>query len=440
MMAARMPPASRTAETAVAAIEPLWMRTLRAQARERFAAMSWPTTMDEEWRRMDVSRLGIEGFAPGPAARAACPREVDAGGGTAGFITFEGGQCTEVSLADEWKEKGVRLLPLELALEEFETPLYRLFSEALAETDNRFMAWHYGEWSHGAFLWVPPGLEIAEPFLITLAERGSGLLSSPHVSVILGEGAHASVVQRTSSAAPGAAGEGHPAEGAGILCNAGLDLRLADAAALRYCEVQELGEQSLYFRHGRAEVGRDASLRHVDAAFGSRVVKTRLECAMSGSGGEAFLDGVYYCRKGQQMDIRTVQLHRSPRATSRAYYKGAVAGGGRTVFQGLIDVSTGASGTDAYLTNRNLILGDAARSDSIPTLKIGNNDVKCSHGSTTGRLSDEELFYLETRGYSSADAREMLVVGYFEDLLTPAPESFREEALSTIRERLRGAA
>ena len=112
------------------------------------------------------------------------------------------------------------------------------------------------------------------------------------------------------------------------------------------------------------------------------------------------------------MDLRTVQRHRSPKATSRAVYKGAVAGGGRTIFQGLIEVAPGASGTDAYLTNRNLILGEGARSDSIPTLKIGNNDVKCSHGSTTGRLNAEELFYLESRGLSdcgsAGDARGRL--------------------------------
>ena len=118
---------------------------------------------------------------------------------------------------------------------------------------------------------------------------------------------------------------------------------------------------------------------------------------------------------GQHMDIRTVQRHQSPRATSRAYYKGAVAGGGRTIFQGLIEVATGASGTDAYLTNRNLILGEAARSDSIPTLKIGNNDVKCSHGSTTGKLSADELFYLESRGLlrgrRAGDARGRVLRG-----------------------------
>jgi Fe-S cluster assembly protein SufD len=103
-------------------------------------------------------------------------------------------------------------------------------------------------------------------------------------------------------------------------------------------------------------------------------------------------------------------------------------------------VAPGAAGTDAFLANRNLLLGDTARSDSIPTLKIGCNDVKCSHGSTTGRLREEEMFYLQCRGLSPADAREMLVLGYFEDLLVPAPERFREQALENIRGRLREAA
>jgi Fe-S cluster assembly protein SufD len=411
-----------------ARIEPLWMRTIRGEARERFAAMPWPTPADEEWRRMDVSRLALEGFAPVEAARAAWPLEA-APGAAAGFIRFDAGRCTEVALREELREKGVRLVPLELALEEFETPLYGLFDGAVKGMDNRFMAWHYGEWSHGAFLWVPPGLEIPEPFFFDFTERAAGALSSPHVTVILGEGARASVVQRI------AGGEGPQ----GMLCNAGVDLRLGDAAGLVFCEVQELSLSALYFRHARATVGRDATLRHFDAAFGGRLVKTRIDCELDGAGAEAHLDGVYFCGKGQQMDIRTVQNHRSPRASSRAYYKGAIEGGGRTVFQGLIEVAPGASGTDAFLTNRNLILGEGARSDSIPTLKIGNNDVKCSHGSTTGRLNDEELFYLQSRGLSVEEAREMLVIGYFEDLLGSAPEKFREDSLSRIRDRLHHA-
>jgi len=413
-----------------AAAEPVWMRTLRSKARARFEGMKWPATSEEEWRRTDVSRLGLDSYVPVPALTPACPRETEPGAAAA-VIRFQANKCIEVGLAGQWREAGVRLLPLYNALEEFEAPLHTLYEKALADADNRFLAWHYASLSHGALIWVPPGLEIKEPIFIDFEEDGTGTMSAPHVAVLLGAGSRASVVQRI------AARKGAPG---GMLCNAVVDMRLADAAGLQYWEQQELAPTDLYVRHVRAEVGRDSTLRHFDAEFGARWAKTRVDCSLDGPGSEAFLDGAYYCGAGQHMDLRTVQRHRSPKATSRAVYKGAVAGGGRTIFQGLIEVAPGASGTDAYLTNRNLILGEGARSDSIPTLKIGNNDVKCSHGSTTGRLNAEELFYLESRGLSDADAREMLVVGYFEDILTLAPVGFKAGALAAIKGRLRAAA
>ena len=407
-------------------LEPAWMGTLRASARDRFDALRWPTTSDEEWRRTDLSRLDLASYGPPAAPKAACPGEADTGAWS-GVIRFQGPRCTEVGLGPAAIDRGVRLLPLALAWEEFEAPLHRALAGAMERADNRFIPWQIALLSHGALLWVPAGVEIDAPFLIELAEQGARTASAPHIEVVLGEGARASVVQRIAG-------------GADMLVNAAVDLRLGSASALRYFEMQHLDAGALYFRHSRAEVGRDASFTSFDAQFGSRLAKTRLDCELSGAGAEAHLDGAYFCERGQHMDLRTVQNHTSPRATSRAYYKGAVAGGGRTVFQGLIEVAPGASGTDAYLTNRNLVLGEGARSDSIPTLRIGNNDVKCSHGSTTGRLNQDEIFYLESRGFSPIDAREMLVVGYFEDLLTPAPESFREDALSVIRGRLRAAA
>ena len=418
-----------------AAAEPLWMKNLRARARERFEGMKWPVTSEEEWRRTDVSRLGLDAFTPAAALTPACPRETDPGTGAAGLIRFQANKCIEVGLDPRLQEAGVRLLPLDNALEEFETPLHTLYEEALAEADNRFLAWHYASLSHGALLWVPPGLEIGQPLVIEFEENGPGTMSAPHVALLLGAGSRASVVQKIG-ARPGA--RGSAAEG--MLCNAVVDIRLADAAGLQIWEQQELAPADLYIRHVRARVGRDSSLRHFDAEFGGRWAKTRVDCSLDGPGSEAFLDGAYYCGAGQHMDLRTVQRHQSPKATSRAVYKGAVASGGRSVFQGLIEVAPGASGTDAWLTNRNLILGEGARSDSIPTLKIGNNDVKCSHGSTTGRLNAEELFYLESRGLSAADAKEMLVIGYFEDILTPAPESFKDGALAAIKGRLHAAA
>jgi Fe-S cluster assembly protein SufD len=414
-----------------AAAEPLWMKNLRARARERFEGMKWPVTSEEEWRRTDVSRLGLDSFTPTAPLTPACPRETEPGVGTSGLIRFLANKCIDVALDPRLQDAGVRLLPLDNALEEFETPLHTLYEEALAGADNRFLAWHYASLSHGALLWVPPGVEIGEPIVIEFEEDGAGTMSAPHVAVLLGAGSRASVVQKVT-ARGGRSG--------GLLCNAVVDIRLADAAGLQLWEQQELAPADLYVRHVSAHVGRDSSLRHFDAELGGRWAKTRVDCSLDGPGSEAFLDGAYYCGAGQHMELRTVQRHQSPKATSRAVYKGAVAGGGRSVFQGLIEVAPGAAGTDAWLTNRNLILGEGARSDSIPTLKIGNNDVKCSHGSTTGRLNAEELFYLESRGLSTPDAKEMLVIGYFEDILTPAPESFKDGALAAIKGRLRAAA
>jgi len=408
---------------------PSWMNALRERARNRFQEMAWPTTAEEEWRRTDVSRLGLDSYAPAAVSAPEPPREADAAD-AAGLIRFRSNRCVEIALAGQWRDAGVRLLPLDRALEEFEAPLHGLYEQALAEADNRFLAWHFASLSHGALLWIPPGLEIREPIFLDFEEDGPGTMSAPHVAILLGAGSHASVVQRISARKDGAGG---------MLCNAVVDIRLADAAGLQMYEQQKLSPADLYVRHVRAQVGRDSSLRHFDAELGARWAKTRVDCSLDGPGAEAFLDGAYFCGAGQHMDLRTVQRHQSPKAMSRAVYKGAVASGGRSVFQGLIEVATGASGTDAWLTNRNLVLGEGARSDSIPTLKIGNNDVKCSHGSTTGRLNAEELFYLESRGLSAADAREMLVVGYFEDLLTPAPEIFRDQTLGVIRDRLRAA-
>jgi Fe-S cluster assembly protein SufD len=412
--------------------EPLWMKNLRAKAGEQARAMAWPTTAEEEWRRTDLSRIALDSYTPVQIPTPACPTDV-APGASSGVIRFEGTRCVEVGLSPELQAGGVRLLPLDNALEEFEAPLHTLYEQAISAIDNKFLALHYADWSHGALLWIPAGLEIREPFFIDFQEDGAGVMTAPHLAVLVGAGSRATVVHRVSALGGSSSTRG------GLLCNSVVDLRLGDAAGLQLWEQQELAPQDIFIRHTRAEVGRDASLQHFDAEFGSKLAKSRVDCALDGTGAEAFLNGAYYCVKGQHMDLRTVQRHRSPKASSRAVYKGAVAGGGRTIFQGLIEVSTGAAGTDAYLTNRNLILGEAARSDSIPTLKIGNNDVKCSHGSTTGRLNADELFYLQSRGLSAADAREMLVIGYFEDILTPAPEAFREAALGTIRARLHAA-
>jgi Fe-S cluster assembly protein SufD len=398
-----------------------WLKELRARGAELAGQLAWPTTQEEEWRRTSLTGLKLEALAAaevggnGRAAGSGAP-ELRLPAGQTGAARFRGGSCTGLALAPEWRAQGVILADLD---GEVPGTVAELMDSGLRRADNRIAAWHLGSLSHGALLYVPEGVELPAPVFVDLEEQPAGA-SFPHLAVVLGRGARAVVVQRVA--------------GGGGLVNAGLDARLEDGAALELYLLQDLGLNSLFFNHAFAAVGRDASFRSLEAHLGCRLAKTRLDCSLEGPGAESYLQGAYLAGAGQHMDLRTVQRHLSPKATSRALYKGAVRDSGRTIYQGLIEVSPGAAGTDAYLSNKNLILNDGARADSIPSLRIDNNDVRCSHGSTTGRINPEELFYLASRGLSPAEARTMLVLGYFEELLGRAP--FAAEALAGVSGRL----
>ncbi len=394
-----------------------WLEELRARGSQLAGQLAWPTTQEEEWRRTSLSGLKLEQFAPvQPDGRVPAPA-VEPPAGQAGAARFHGVTCIALGLAPAWGQRGVLLQPLTSGA--VPEAVASLVEGELARADNRLAAWHLGALSHGALLYVPPGVELSEPVFVDLEEQTAGA-SFPHLAVVLGRGARAVVALRLS--------------GGGGLVNAGLDAQLEDGAALEIHQLQDLAPGSLFFSHASATLGRDASLRSLETHLGSRLVKTRLDCSLEGPGAESYLNGAYLAGAGQHMDLRTVQRHRSPKATSRALYKGAVKDSGRTIYQGLIEVSPGASGTDAYLSNKNLILNDGARADSIPSLRIDNNDVRCTHGSTTGRISPEELFYLGSRGLPPAEARAMLVLGYFEELLRRSP--FAEAALAGVAGRL----
>ena len=397
-----------------------WLEGLQARGAALAGRLAWPTTQEEEWRRTSLTGLKLDevpevepdGHGPEPAA--------DLEAGQAGAARFRGVTCTGIGLAAEWRDRGVVLARI-AAGDPVPEPVAALVESALARADNRLAAWHLGSLSHGALLYVPRGVAMSGPVIVDL-EEDAAAASFPHLTVVLERGARAVVVQRLA--------------GTGALVNAGVDVQVGEAASLELYQLQDLGFHSLYFSHASAAVGRDARFRSLETHLGGRLVKTRMDCSLEGPGAESYLNGAFLAGGGQHMDLRTVQRHRSPKALSRALYKGAVKDSGRTVYQGLIEVSPGASGTDAYLSNKNLLLNDGARADSIPSLRIDNNDVRCSHGSTTGRINPEEMFYLAARGLAPAEARVMLVLGYFEELLAGAP--FAVEALERVSGRLAG--
>ena len=373
-----------------------WYDKVRAEARNRFAEGRWPETAEEEWRRSDVSKLGLDAYIG-----AARPSSV----------------AFTIELPTEAVAAGARLVPVASSLQ----VASRAALNRLREEGDRFAAWNLSEGEAWA-LELPPGLVLTSP--ISVEGRLSGRAAHPRLVVIAGEGSSADVVYRVVGG-----------EETGLV-NAALDLELDEAASLRLFESHASGDEALWFVDTKARVGRDARLLHLVAETAGTFVKSRVDCSLAGIGAEAVLDGVFLAEEGRHIDLRTVQRHLAPRASSRSLYKGVLGRGGRSIVQGLIEVAKDAAGTDAFLANRNILLGGGARADSIPTLRIGNNDVRCSHGSTTGKLSESELFYLESRGFDRASARALLVLGFFNEIFDKSPESFSAPIVERITSRL----
>ncbi len=407
---------------------PDWLAELRAKAFEKFAASEWPTTQEEEWRRTNLSAFEFESYSVVPHAPGSPEtRESSDPDGRAGVISFRSGVVARCDVRDDVLEKGVVFSSLlEMGDQNAVVEAVRsVLARSVDESDNRLQHWHYALLRDLAVLYVPAGVTVEAPFEVDLEFDGDEATHAPHLVVILERGAEASIVRRLESSSDDE-----------VLVVDASEFVVADGARLRYVNLQRLNDESLYFCNDRGNVSRDAFVHRTETVLGSAVTKSRYVLELSGEGADAVLNGIYFGTDEQHVDLRTVQQHRARHTTSRAFYRGAVADESHAIYQGLIQVDGSAAGTDAYLTNKSLILGEAARSDSIPSLNINTDDVRCSHGSTTGKLDASQIFYLRCRGYSEKEAKQLLVEGFFEDLIVQTPEHIHQELRDLVMERI----
>jgi Fe-S cluster assembly protein SufD len=415
--------------------EPDWMLDIRRAALASFSRLEWPSPQDEEWRRSDIGNYDFESYEFSGAIESAAPQG-ELPDGVSGKISFDGPSCTGVALSPALSRKGVVFDSLEHVLARVRAgeevspgavdAVRRLLGTSAAWEENRMFPFHYSAWTHGVVLYVPASVLIEEPFVVSFEEAGDGRLSLPQVVAAVGSGADATLIQQVT----GAEEEGE------IFLSDGVDLEVGAGGRLTFFARHDLNIDSSTVGNGFGRVGRDAHLHHFLSAFGGMFSKFRFDVILQDQGADALIDGIYFGREDQHMDLRTVQDHRGRNTGSRTFYKGAVKDEARSIYQGLIKVDHDAPQTDAYLTNNNLILNDGARSDSIPSLQINTDDVKCSHGSTTGKIDQRQLFYLFTRGYSPTEARVMLVQGFFEELISRAPRIVQEELRTEVEERI----
>jgi len=198
-----------------------------------------------------------------------------------------------------------------------------------------------------------------------------------------------------------------------------VEVDVADGAVLTVVTVQDWADDAVHLSHHHIRVGRDATVRHISVSFGGDLVRQLTSVAYAGTGGDAELLGLYFADAGQHLEHRLFVDHDTPHCRSNVLYKGALQGdGAHTVWVGDVLIRPTALGIDTYELNRNLVLTDGARADSVPNLEIETGEIEgAGHASATGRFDDEQLFYLMARGIPADEARRLVVRGYFAELI-----------------------
>ncbi len=400
--------------------EPSWALESRLEAWEAFERLPPPSvTHPERWRRTDLGGLDLGALAlPDGTALPDPPqhlgpllRDPEA---RAGLIVHMNGKEPLAELEAPASGRGVILCGLSEALKTHQD----LVSEHLLGAfdrppTHRFEALRAALWSGGTFLYVPSGVEVALPLLSHRWLGAAGIAAFPRTLLVAEEGSGVTLVELCTSVAAGRRG----------LISGDTEIVARPGARVRHAVVQEWG-QPLWEVGSRirAGIGRDASFSSLVATLGGGVAKSEIESRLLGPGASAEMLGVYFGSGAQHVELHTLQHHGARSTRSDLSYKGAVKDSARGLFSGLIRVEEGAQGTDAFQSNRNLILSEGARTESTPMLEIMANDLRCSHGSATSRLDEEQILYLMSRGIRRKRAAFMIVEGFFADILDRIPE------------------
>ncbi|MGD9697239.1 MAG: Fe-S cluster assembly protein SufD [Thermoleophilia bacterium] len=399
-----------------------WPEEARAAATENLATLPALTGREEEWRFTPPTDLALgdaEPQAPGGDAAA----EVDMGL-RAGRLRLADGASAPVEGLDV--PDGVVVADLGTALAEHED-LVRERLYGLVGFDDRPGALNAARWDGGLFVHVPRGVEVELPVEAILSATGATGRVFGRTLVIVEDGARATIIDRYRS----------PDFPSPVNASSVVELYVGQGAELEHVSVIGWGAGVRHHAVLRGRVERDAKLRSVVVTLGGDVVRVEPTLVCAGPGADARALGLYFAGGEQHFEHRVIARHEAPQAYSNLLYKGAIQDQAHTVFFGNLVVPPGAPGTDAYQTNRNLVLNDGARADTIPFLEIETAEVRCSHAGAVGRVDDEHLFYLRSRGVPEAQAKRLIVMGFLQEVLEHVSlEELRSELEAAVERKL----
>lgn len=367
----------------------------KSQALRSFDVADFPalTGQEEEWRFTPLKRMrGLDSAAP-------------AAGGTAGAVTYDlaalpaGVTATKVPHSDP--RVGSVLTPF-----------------------DRVSALAYGNAAEALVVSVAPDAVVSEPAIIRVVGNGAAEVAYGHTFIEVGSFAEVTLVLEQV--------------GSATLAD-NVEVTVADGGKLSLVTVADWAADTVQAQHLKVRLGRNSSVNHVQVTLGGELVRQYTSVEYTQRGGEAELYGLYFADSGQHLEHRQMVDHTVPDCRSYVGYRGALQGEkAHTVWVGDVLIQAEATGTDTYEINRNLLLTDGARADSIPNLEIETGEVAgAGHASATGRFDEEQLFYLMARGIPAEEARRLVVRGFFAELLNKIPvEGLRDRLGDAIEDRL----
>ena len=409
------------------------VNSYRTLAWHAFKRHSLPVTTEEAWRRTDIHLLPVDKFKLSlddvsdlPLVREDLlkPLITDQHGGQ---IILTPGNA-KIDLDEKLAKKGVIFTDLKTGEQKHPELLVKMIGKTVNVEEGKFSALAGAFAQNGVVLYVPKGVTVEEPLHSVLWGPGTDLAHVSHILVLVDEGASVTYVHEAASPELKGANSMH----AGIV-----EIQVMQNASMKFVELQSWGRHVWNFSHERARVERDGNIDWIFGAIGSRLTKNFTELDLAGEGATGRMSGFYFTDGTQHLDHDTQQNHLAPHTTSDLLFKGALKGKSRSVWQGMIYVAKDAQKTDGYQANRNLVLSEGARADSIPGLEILADDVRCTHGATVGKLEQEPLFYLKTRGIPQAEAEKIVVEGFFDPIFQRIPfEGVRERFQQYIADKM----
>ena len=412
--------------------EPDWLVKQRRAAWSAFESLPMPSRSDEEWMRTELRTFRLDRFSPpqetavtGALPTALLTQGVELAGSTVALDS----RPVAMELDPRLAKQGVLFGSLdELVTEHGDLIRPHLFRAMQVDYD-KFSALHAACWSGGSLLYVPRGVKVERPFH-TLSALSDGGVDFGHILVILEEGAEATVLSEAACAS---------AESTGLHCG-GIELIVGPSAKLRYVNLQNWGHGVWHFAHQKGLVDRDAGLQWTIGALGARLAKVNQLVALVGPGAETQVNGVMFTEGKQHMAYNTLQHHEAPSCRSDHTLQGQLCKNKSRVVRRArrIKVDRDAQKTDGYQRDDNLMLSEEARADSIPGLEIEADDVRCTHGATTGRVDDEQIFYCRCRGLTRKEAIRTVVIGFFRQVFDRITiDSVRDALDEAISRRVR---